>query len=283
MQQHVRPFPIKRMCRVFDGSRSGFYAWRQRQAQPRARAQRRAVLDQRVETAFLRHTRRYGAPRIAQVLAQQGHACNRKTVAASLQRQQLRAKAARRFTATTNSKHRLPVAANLLAQDFSTQAPKRKWVGDITSLGTEEGWLYLAVVIDLYARRVVGWSMSERMSADLACDALTLALNQRGNPGRVIVHSDRGVQDCSQPSQRIVRKQGLRCCMSAKGNGYDNACAESFFHSLKVEAIHGEHVETREAMRRAVFEYIEADDNRNRLHRANGYLSPADFEARYAS
>ena len=171
MQQYVRTFPIKSMCRVFDVSRSGFYAWHQRQTQPSARAQRRADLDRRVEATFLRHKRRYGAPRLAQALAQQGHPCNRKTVAASLQRQQLRAKAARRFKATTNSRHRLPVAANLLSQDFSAGAPNRKWVGDITYLGTDEGWLYLAVVIDLYARRVVGWSMRARAETSKRCCA----------------------------------------------------------------------------------------------------------------
>jgi len=202
------------------------------------------------------------------------------TVAASLRRQNLRAKAARKFKATTNSRHGLPVAPNLLEQDFSATAPNQKWVGDITYLATGEGWLYLAVLIDLYSRKVIGWAMSERMTADLVGDALQMALWSRKMPKGVIVHSDRGSQYCSSLYQSLLTRHDLRCSMSAKGNCYDNACAESFFHSLKVEAIHGERFTTREAMRRQVFEYIELDYNRQRRHSAIGMISPEAFEAR---
>lgn len=233
MHSHRREFSCKATSRVLQVSRSGFYAWCQRQTRSCARGERRARIDSAVNAAF--HTRkgRCGAPRLSHDLAAEGSPCNRKTVASSLRRQGLRAKAARKFKATTNSKHHLPVAENLLAQDFSASAPNQKWSGDITYLWTDEGWLYLAVVIDLYSRRVVGWAMSERMSA--------------------------------------------------KGNCYDNACAESFFHSLKVEVIHGERFTMREQMRQTVFEYIETEYNRDRRHSANGYISPEAFEAQHVA
>jgi putative transposase len=212
-------------------------------------------------------------------LHEAGYACDRKTVAGSMQRQALRAKGAKKFKATTNSAHNLPVAPNLLMQDFSATAPNQKWVGDITYLWTDEGWLYLATMIDLYSRRVVGWAMSERMTAELACDALRMALWRRGNPRDVITHTDRGSQYCSAVYQGLLTRHGLQCSMSGKGNCYDNACAESFFHTLKVEAIHGERFETREMIRRTVFEYIEVEYNRTRRHSTNGYISPEAFEA----
>ena len=204
-----------------------------------------------------------------------------KTIAASLKRQGLVAKAARKFKATTNSKHNLPVFENLLQQDFSASAPNLKWAGDITYLWTAEGWSYLAVIIDLFSRQVVGWSMSERMTANLACDALRMAIFRRKRPKGVIVHSDRGSQYCSHVYRQLLQQHELLGSMSAKGCCYDNACAESFFHSLKVEAIHVERFNTREAMRQAVFEYIETDYNPVRLHSTNGFLSPLDFETHF--
>ena len=199
-------------------------------------------------------------------------------MAQSLCRQDLRAKAAKKFKATTNSNHALPVAENLLKQDFTAQHPNRVWVGDITYIGTDEGWLYLAVVLDLYSRKVVGWSMSERMTATLVCDALTMALFARKRPRGVIVHTDRGSQYCSKEHRKLLDDNGLVASMSAKGNCYDNAAMESWNHSLKVEAIHGERFATREAAKAHVFEYIEVDYNRTRLHSTLGYLSPEEFE-----
>ena len=171
------------------------------------------------------------------------------------------------------------MAPNLLGQDFKANAPNQKWVCDITYLRTAEGWLYLAVVVDLFSRMVVGWSMDKRMKAKLVCDALQMALWRRRMPKGVVVHSDRGSQYCSGPYQALFIKYGLVCSMSGKGNCYDNACAENFFHTLKVEMVHGEGLVTREAMRRAVFEYIEIDYNRTRRHSANGYISPLAFES----
>lgn len=285
MQAHRSEFRVVAMARVLGVSRSQFYAWclRQSQASPSSRTLAREARDAQIKAAFLASKRRHGAPRLVGDLRDAGTPANRKTIAESLRRQGLRARAARKFKATTNSRHNLPVAPNLLQQDFSASAPNQKWVGDITYLHTDEGWLYLATVIDLYSRRVIGFAMSERMSARLVCDALLMALFRRGLPKDVIFHSDRGSQYCSHEFQQLMRDRQVRSSMSAKGNCYDNACAESFFHSLKVEAIHGERFRTREAMRQAVFEYIEVDYNRTRRHSAIGNLSPEAFEAANAA
>ena len=280
MDEHQDTFQVSTMSRVLQVSRSGFYAWRRRQDHPSSRQQRRELLDEAVKKAFDARKGRSGSPRLVLDLADAGHQLNRKTAANSMRRQGLRAKAAKKFKATTNSNHNLPVAPNLLQQDFTASAPNQKYVGDITYLWTDEGWLYLATVIDLYSRLVVGWAMSERMTAQLACDALQMALWRRRLPTGVIVHTDRGSQYCSGAYQRLIREHDLLCSMSAKGNCFDNACAESFFHSLKVEAIHDERFATREEMRQTVFEYIEVDYNRTRRHSTNGYISPEAFEAK---
>lgn len=280
MQANRSEFTVSAMCRVLEVSSSGFYDWLGRRERPSAKQRFQAVLDEQVATIFASRKGRYGAPRITLDLADLGTPYNVKTVQASQQRQGLYARAARKFKATTNSKHNLPVAPNLLQQDFSADAANQKWVGDITYLWTDEGWLYLAVMIDLYSRAVVGWSMSERMTATLVCDALKMALWRRKLPTGVIVHSDRGSQYCSNEYQKLINHHQLKCSMSAKGNCYDNACAESFFHSMKVEAIHGERFTTRAAMKQTIFEYIEVDYNRTRRHSANGYISPEAFEAK---
>ena len=279
MHKHSEEFRITSMSRVLGVSRSGFYRWRQRGDQPTKRQEQRMALDKQVADAFFARKMRAGSPRLVLDLRDQGYRYDRKTVAASMKRQNLRARAARKYKATTNSKHTLAVAPNLLAQDFSAKAPNQKWVSDITYLWTDEGWVYLAVIIDLYSRLVVGWALAERMTADLVCQALQMALWRRKNPKGVLLHSDRGGQYCSTSYQALLTKHQLVCSMSGKGNCYDNACAESFFHSMKVEAIHGERFATREQMRHTVFEYIEVDYNRTRRHSANGYISPMAFEA----
>ena len=267
------------MCRVLAASRSGFYLWRQRKKASLCRQDFREQLDQRVKSLFFLRKGRSGSPRLTLDLKDEGHHYDRKTVAASMKRQGLRARAARRFKITTNSRHNLPVADNLLQQDFTATSPNQKWVSDITYLRTGEGWLYLAVVLDVYSRIVVGWAMSCRMESALATQALSMALWRRRMPRGVIVHSDRGSQYCSEKYRSLLLKHDLFCSMSGKGNCYDNAVAESFFHTLKVEAIHGEHFSTRDEMRRTIFEYIEVDYNRNRRHSANGHISPKAFEA----
>ena len=279
IQNHRQQFNLKALCRLLEVSRSSYYEWLQHQQRLPQRQQRQTAFDQAVAQLFANSKGCNGARRLQRQLRVSGYTCNRKTVAASLRRQGLVAKAARKFKATTHSKHTLPVFDNLLNQDFSATAPNQKWVGDITYLGTDEGWLYLAVIIDLFSRQVIGWAMSERMTTDLVCDALQMAVFKRKRPKSVIVHSDRGSQYCSHAYRELLQQHQLRGSMSAKGNCYDNACAESFFHSLKVECIHGERFATRDAMRQTVFEYIETRYNRNRLHSTLGYLSPVDFEA----
>ena len=271
MKAHESEFRTRLMCTVLAVSPSGYYAWRSRT--PSRQAQARQALDARVKAEFEARKGRAGAPRLARHLTQ-----GRRQVADSLRRQGLRAKAARKFKATTNSNHSLPVAENLLQQDFTAPRPNQIWVGDITYIGTDEGWLYLAVVLDLCSRKVVGWSMSERMTAMLVCDALRMALCRRKMPHGVIMHTDRGSQYCSREHRALLDTHGLIASMSAKGNCYDNAAMESWNHSLKVEAIHGERLATREQAKAHVFDYIEVDYNRNRLHSTLGYVSPEEFE-----
>jgi putative transposase len=271
MRKHEGEFAVRLMCRVLSVSPSGYYAWRDRK--PSMRAQRQAQLDAKVRDAFEAERSRAGSPRLSKRLK-----VGRRQVAESLRRQGLRAKAARKFKATTNSNHSLPVAQNLLQQDFTAQRPDQVWVGDITYIGTDEGWLYLAVVLDLFSRKVVGWSMSERMTATLVCDALRMALFRRHRPRDVIMHTDRGSQYCSREHRALLEAHGLIASMSAKGNCYDNAAMESWNHSFKVEAIHGERIATREQGKIHTFDYIEVYYNRNRLHSTLGYLSPEEFE-----
>ncbi|MGL4172446.1 IS3 family transposase [Morganella morganii] len=274
IEKYQAEFRIKAMCRVLRVARSGWYAWLKRRHQLNHRQQFRLACDEAVSKAFTEAKQRYGAPRLADVLPEY----NVKTIAASLRRQGLRAKAARKFSPVSYCEHGLPVSENLLKQNFYASGPNQKWAGDITYLRTDEGWLYLAVVIDLWSRAVIGWSMSSRMTAQLACDALQMALWRRKRPENVIVHTDRGSQYCSADYQALLKRHNLRGSMSAKGCCYDNACVESFFHSLKVECIHGERFVSREIMRATVFNYIEYDYNRWRRHSACGGLSPEQFE-----
>ena len=225
MAAHATEFKVTTMSRALEASRSGFYAWLQRLNKSSAQVQRRDHLDAVVKAAFVAGKGRSGSPRLTLDLAEAGEVFDRKTVANSQRRQGLRAKAAKKFKATTNSDHSLPVAPNLLKQDFTAAARCQKWVTDITYLWTDEGWLYLATVIDLYSRRVVGWAMSERMTAQLVCDALQMALWRCHKPRGVIVHSDRGSQYCSAVYQALLDQHGLLCSMSSTGNCYDNACA----------------------------------------------------------
>lgn len=239
-----------------------------------------AALAKEIKGIYEDHHGRIGAPRITEELRTRGKRVGRHRVARLMRQEALRAKAAKKFKATTNSNHNLPVAPNLLAQNFEADAPDQKYVSDITYIWTDEGWLYLAVVMDLYSRLIVGWAMAERMNAKLVCDALQMALWRRKRPRGVIVHSDRGSQYCGNDYQKLLRKNGLICSMSKKGDCYDNAAMESWNHSFKVEAIHGERFSTRAEAKAHVFEYIDVYYNRKRRHSKLGYLSPVEFEAK---
>ncbi len=220
IHRHEGQHTVALMCRVLTLSRSGYYDWRGRP--PSKRAQANAHLAADIHRVYAEHKARAGAPRITKHLRDEGQTVGKNRVARVMQAEQLRAKAARKYKATTNSNHNLPVAPNLLEQDFTADVPNQKWVSDITYVWTDEGWLYLAVVLDLYSRLVVGWAMAERMTAGLVCEALTMALWRRKWPIGVIIHSDRGSQYCSADHQRLLRDHRLLCSMSKKGDCYES-------------------------------------------------------------
>jgi len=264
------------MCRALSVSASGYYAWLARK--PSAHSLKDNVLTKKIKTIFEDEKSRAGGPRITRRLKTEGEQVGKHRVARIMREQGWRAKAAKKFKATTNSNHHLPVAANLLQQDFSASRPNEKWVSDITYCWTEQGWLYLAVIMDLYSRKIVGWSLSERMTKQLVIDALQMALWARKPPRGLIIHSDRDSQYCAYDYQKLIYHHGLVCSMSKRGDCYDNAAMESWNHSLKVEAIHGEKFATRTEAKNHIFEYIEIYYNRKRLHSMLGYQTPAVFE-----
>ena len=231
MHEHGHQFAVQRMAAVLGLSRSGFYRWQQMRHNLSLAAQSRQRLDEQVLHTFELSKQRDGARRVPDELASQGERYDVKTIKASMQRHSLVPKAARKFKVTINNIHGLPVWSNLLEQNFDAAKPNEKWTGDITYLMTSEGWLYLAVMMDLHSRTVIGWSMSTRMIAELVCDALEMALWRRNFPKGMIVHSDVGSQYCFHRYRYLIQQHALRQSMSRKGNCWDNACVESFFHS----------------------------------------------------
>ena len=222
---------------------------------------------------------RYGAPRIQGELAKEGEHVSRKRVARLMREAGLRAKTSRKFKATTDSSHTLPIAPNLVDRRFDVDRPNAVWVSDITYLRTRQGWMYFAAIIDLYSRKVVGWSLRERMSAELVCEALDAAVRARRPPPGLVFHSDRGSQYASKTFRRRLFRYRMRQSMSRKGNCWDNAVAESFFATLKKELVRNHVFPTRDAARIDVFEYIEVFYNRRRAHSLLGYETPTSFEA----
>lgn len=278
IKANEKSFKVQMMCRLLGVSRSGYYDWNMRPASARALENKRLAVE--IKEIYDREKQRPGSPRITKSLRASGYRVGKNRVANIMRQQGWRAKGSKKFKATTNSRHNLPVAPNLLQQNFEATQPNQKWVSDLTYIWTAEGWLYLAVVLDLYSRMVVGWAMSERMTASIVCNALEMAIWRRKRPTGVIAHSDRGVQYCSREYQALLEKNGFICSMSKKGDCFDNAAMESWNGSLKVEAIHGERFETREEAKKHVFDYIDVYYNRQRLHSKLGYLSPVSFEAK---
>lgn len=271
-----KAWPVSLMCDVLRVSRSGYYDWTGRSLSQGAQANRK--LDQRIRAIFAHHRQRYGVPRVTEVLHDEGSKCSTNRVARRMQALGLKAIQAKKFKVTTDSTHAKPVAPDLIEQDFRAAAPNQKWVSDISYVWTDEGWLYLAVVMDLYSRAIVGWSMHRRMTQHLVCDALTMALFRRHNPRGTILHSDRGSQYCSTRYQRLMTNHGLRCSMGRRATCYDNAAMESFFHTLKVELVHRERYVTRRRAQSSIFAYIETYYNRQRKHSAIGHRIPMQFE-----
>jgi transposase InsO family protein len=264
------------MCNIFLIERSGYYAWLKRKPSPRQQAN--AELDHKIIDIFNAHKSRYGAPRITDELHANDVKCSKNRIVRRMKHIGLRAKGKKKFKVTTDSSHNLPVALNLLNRDFHADAINKKWVGDISYVWTDEGWIYLAVVIDLFSRAVIGWSIQSTMTRELISDALMMALTRRGNPRGMIFHSDRGSQYCSGDYQTLLKKHGLTSSMSRRGNCWDNAVSESFFHTIKTELIYSERYATREMAKQSIFQYIEVYYNRVRRHSTIGSVAPIVFE-----
>jgi len=277
--ENSNSFRVTMMCRLLKVSKAGYYAWCKRDQSKRAVDDAR--LSTRIKLIHKTSRRTYGSPRIHAQLQKDGVRVGRKRVARLMKLHAIEVKTRRRYKATTNSKHDLPVADNILDRRFDIDeiaATDRVWAGDITYVWTLEGWLYLAVVLDLRSRRVVGWSMSQSMERGLVLDALRMALSRR-NPGvGVLHHSDRGSQYASDDCQKMLRAYGMTCSMSRKGDCWDNAVVESFNATIKTELIHRVTWKTREDVRAEIYKYIETWYNSKRLHSTLGYRSPVEFE-----
>lgn len=280
IDRHRRRWPIVVMCRVLGVSRSGFFAWRARP--PGARSQRRQRLSEQIRQAHAAGRGVYGSPRVHRALLANGIEVCVNTVARLMRAAGLRGRAKRRFVPrTTDSSQTAAAAPNRLGRDFAAGAINRRWAGDITYIPTGEGWWYLAAVLDLGSRRVVGWALAASMPAGLICDALKMALAHRrpAGDGALLHHSDRGSQYASDDYRQLLADHGLAASMSRRGDCYDNAAMESFFATLKTELVHQEDYASGEEARRSIFEYIEVFYNRQRLHSTLGYQSPEAFEA----
>ena len=270
---------VSLLCRALGVSPQAYYQWRKRELSPRRR--NNEALIERIRSVHQSSRRTYGSPRVHRELRAQGVQCSRKRVARLMRAHGVRAKTVRRFRVTTDSAHALPVASNLLDRQFTVATPNRAWVTDITYVPTREGWLYLCVFLDLFSRRVVGWAMSERMTAELVTSALSMAVQQRHPGTGLLIHSDRGSQYASELYQRHLSVHQFVCSMSRKGNCWDNSVAESFFHTLKGELIHHADYQTRAQARTEIFEFIEVFYNRTRHHSTLDYQPPLLFERQH--
>ena len=264
------------MCRVLEVSRSGYYGWKKQPEGKRRKEEAKLLMEIRI--SYRQSRRNYGSPRITEDLRAKGYRCGENRIARLMKINGIVAKTKRKYKATTNSKHDLPVAPNLLKQDFTASGPNKVWVSDITYIPTYEGWLYLAVIVDVFSRQVVGWGMNDRLTADFVIKAMHQAVGRRGLSPGCIFHSDRGVQYACADFRAALRKYGFIQSMSRKGNCYDNALVESFFHTLKTEHVSFFRYTTRAEARLSIFEYIEMFYNRQRRHSALGYRAPVTFE-----
>jgi putative transposase len=272
-------YTILSLCANLEVSPSGYYDWQKRGATPGARALENQTLTKEIEAIHLESRQTYGSPRIVDALRKQGRRHGRNRIARLMRAGGICGRQKGRYRVqTTESNHDQPIAPNRLAQAAKATAPNEIWVGDITYLETQEGWLYLAAILDLYSRKIVGWAMSERIDTTLILKALGMALLHRQPPVNLLFHSDRGVQYASADYRRALSRAGLVASMSRKGNCYDNATMESFWSTLKLELVYRRDFATRTQARNQIFDYIESFYNRQRTHSALGYHSPVDFE-----
>lgn len=275
-------FPVAALCRLFGVSRQGYYAFARSEAKPGRRRSQEAALQERIRRVHAESRGRYGSPRVHQALRAEGIRVGKRRIERAMRGMGLQARARRRFRTTTASNPAHPVVGNELARDFTATRPDERWVTDITYVWTDEGWCYLAVILDLFSRGVVGWALDTTLSTRLPLAALDMAVRRR-RPGRGLLHhSDRGCQYTSGDYRTELARLGVTVSMSRKGNCWDNAVAESFFATLKTELVHQRPWSTRLELRAAVFEYIEAFYNRRRLHSTLGYKTPAQVESDYA-
>jgi len=270
IEEHRSSWPVTVMADLLGVSTAGFYAWRDRPVSERQQRRDRLLVE--IASLHEQFKGRYGSPRIHAELKAIGHGCCVNTVAEVMRQAGIRAKTARKF------KHTRPVADNVLDRQFAVAGPNQAWVADITYIPTREGWLYLAIVEDLYSRMIVGWSMDATMTSRLVVDALEMAIMKRLPDEELLAHSDRGSQYASEHYQLLLGKHGIECSMSEVGQCWDNAPAESFFASLKKELVHDEDYQTRAEAAASIFEYIEVFYNRQRRHSTLGYVSPAEYE-----
>ncbi|MCI0556584.1 MAG: IS3 family transposase [Anaerolineae bacterium] len=275
IDQHRHELPVRRLCQVLEVSASGYYAAGKREESQRARENRRLLIHSRLVHRASRET--YGYRRIVHERRAQGVVCGRHRVARLMRQAGLRVKARHPYKVTTHSHPRLSVADNVLDRDFSATQLNQKWMADITYLATDQGWLYLATVMDLFSRKIVGWSMNPRLETELVSDALKMALFQRCPQAGLLHHSDRGSQYASHDYQALLAQHGIQVSMSRTGNCYDNAVMESFFATLKTECVDWCYA-TRDEARACLFDYIEVWYNLRHRHSALGYLSPLEFE-----
>jgi len=278
--QHIEKnrlrFGIQKMCRVLQVSSSGYYCWRKAVESKRQKENKKLLWQ--IRLVHKKHKGRYGSPRITEELQDNGYSCSENRIAGLMRKNDIAAKTKRKFKLTTNSKHSLPIAENIINGKFSASSPNCLWASDITYIWTTEGWLYLCAILDVFNRQIVGWSMDNRMTQKLVINALQQAVWRRKPDSGCIFHSDRGSQFAGQEFRKLLKKHEFVQSMSGKGNCYDNAIIETFFHTLKTELVYFESYPTRNEAKRSVFEYIEMYYNRIRRHSALNYKSPVDFE-----
>jgi len=276
MKEHSGEFPVKKMAKCLNVSRSRFYRWLHEK--PCSRKESNTRLLELIQNIFAIRKRRYGSPRIHKDLKESGYKCGHNRVSRIMRENGLRARQKRKFKVTTDSKHDLPVSPNLLKRNFEVKKRDKIWVSDITYIWTLQGWLYLCVVIDLFSRKVVGWSMGSRITAELTKDALQIAIMNRKPDENLIFHSDRGSQYASYEFREVLKQNKMIQSMSRKGDCWDNACAESFFSTLKMEEVFHQIYRTRNEARSSIFEYIAIFYNRQRRHSSLGYVCPDEYE-----
>jgi transposase InsO family protein len=279
IKEHQEQFSLSALCRAMQVCRGGFYAWRKRENSPKSpRKLQNERLTEQIRTAYKENREAYGSPRIYAELKEAGVACSEKRIARLMRLNGIVAVRPKRFVATTDSNHALPIAENVLDRTFGAETPNTRWTADITYLWTSQGWLYLAVILDLFSRRVVGWAMNQTLERELVLSALDMAIGTRRPGPDLLCHSDRGSQYASGDYQQRLKDAGIACSMSRRGNCWDNAPTESFFASLKKEMVYRTRFDTRDQARTAVFDWIEVWYNRKRRHSAIGYISPEVFE-----